>query len=82
MVFQCINIRHAPWEVLKTADFGLGFQHLPRVLANVNVCKTMSDPYIKAALGDKEKNRSLGFTDVICRTVILRPPHSSFITQF
>ena len=34
--FQCINIRHVPWEVLKTAAFGLGYQHLPRDLANVN----------------------------------------------
>ena len=34
-----------PWEVLKTAAFGLGFQHLPRDLANVNVWKTMFDPY-------------------------------------
>ena len=30
MVFQCINIRQVPLEVLKTAAFGLGFQHLPR----------------------------------------------------
>ena len=36
MVFQCINIRQVPGEVLKTAAFGLGFQHLPRDLANVN----------------------------------------------
>ena len=34
--FQCINIRKVPWEVLKTAASGLGFQHLPRDLANVN----------------------------------------------
>ena len=45
MVFQCINIRKIPWEVLKTAAFGLVFQHLPRDLANVNACKTMFDPY-------------------------------------
>ena len=45
MVFQCINIRQVPWEVLKTAAFGLGFQHLPRDLANVNVWKTMFDPF-------------------------------------
>ena len=48
MVFQCINIRQVPWEVLKTAAFGLGFQHLPRDLANVNAWKTMFDPYIGA----------------------------------
>ena len=46
MFFQCINIRQVPWEVLKTAAFGLGFQHLPRDLANVNVWKTMFDPYM------------------------------------
>ena len=46
MVFQCINFRQVPWEVLKTAAFGPGFQHLPRDLANVNACKTMFDPYI------------------------------------
>ena len=45
MVFQCINIRQVPWEVLKIAAFGLGFQHLPRDLANVNAWKTMFDPY-------------------------------------
>ena len=45
MVFQCINIRQVPWEMLKTAAFGLGFQHLPRDLANDNAWKTMFDPY-------------------------------------
>ena len=45
MVFQCINIRQVPWKVLKTAAFGLDFQHLPRDLANVNAWKTMFDPY-------------------------------------
>ena len=47
MVFQCINIRQVPWEVLKTAAFGLGFQHLPWDLANVNAWKTMFVPYMK-----------------------------------
>ena len=47
MVFQCINIRQVPWEVLKTAASGLGFQHLTRDLANVNAWKTMFDPYIE-----------------------------------
>ena len=56
MFFQCINIRQVPWEVLKTAAFGLGFQHLPRDLANVNAWKTMFDPYVtiwyvKSAIG-------------------------------
>ena len=39
MDFQCINIRQVPCEVLKTTAFGLGFQHLPRDLANVNACQ-------------------------------------------
>ena len=33
---SCIKIRQVPWEVLKTEAEGLGFQHLPRDLANVN----------------------------------------------
>ena len=45
--FQCINILQVPWKVLKTAAFGLGFQHLPRDLANVNAWKTMFDLYIE-----------------------------------
>ena len=49
MFFQCINFRQVPWEVLKTAAFGLGFQHLPRDVAKVNALKTMFDPYIKQA---------------------------------
>ena len=47
MVFQSINIRQVPREVLKTAASGLGFQHLPWDLANVNAWKTMFDPYNK-----------------------------------
>ena len=47
MVFQCINIRQVPWEVLKTAAFGLGFQHLPQDLANVNAWKTVFESYSK-----------------------------------
>ena len=45
-VFQCINIRQVPREVLKTEAVGLGFEHLPWDLANVNAWKTMFDPYI------------------------------------
>ena len=41
MIFQCINIRQVPWEVLKTAASGLGFEHLPRDLAHVNAWKNM-----------------------------------------
>ena len=55
MVFQCINIRQFPWEVVKPAAFGLGFQHLPRDLANVNTWKTMFDPYI----GIKDETETL-----------------------
>ena len=36
--------------MLKTSAYGLGFQHLPRDLANVNACKTMFDPYINNLL--------------------------------
>ena len=50
MVFQFINIRQVPLEVLKTAASGLGFQHLPRDLANINAWKTMFDPYIEGDL--------------------------------
>ena len=46
MVFQCINIRQVPVEVLKTEAGGLGFQHLPRDLENVNAWKTVFDPLI------------------------------------
>ena len=46
IVCQCINIRQVPREVLKTVAYGLGFQHLPADLANVNAWKTMFDPYI------------------------------------
>ena len=54
MVFQYINIPQVPREVLKTKAFGLGFQHLPRDLANVNKWKTMFDPYIINELSYKE----------------------------
>ena len=37
--FSCINIRQVPWEVLKTEAKGLGFQHFPRDLVNVNALK-------------------------------------------
>ena len=44
MVFQRIYIRQVSRVVLKTAAPGLGFQHLPRDLSNVNAWKTMFDP--------------------------------------
>ena len=46
MILSFINIRKVPREMLKTSGFALGFQHLPRDLANVNEWKTMFDPYI------------------------------------
>ena len=44
-----------PWEVLKTAAFCLGFQHLPRDLENVNAWKTKFDPYIKMDIRIKDR---------------------------
>ena len=35
--FPCNNVCQVPREMLKTEAVGLGFQHLPRDLANVNV---------------------------------------------
>ena len=34
MILSFINIRKVPREMLKTSGFALGFQHLPRDLAN------------------------------------------------
>ena len=65
MFFQCINIRQVPWKVLKTAAFGLGFQHLPRDLANVNAWKTMFDPYI-AGIQSKTYRRSVHYARYAC----------------
>ena len=45
MILSFINIRTVPREMLKTA---LGFQHLPRDLANVNEWNIMFDPYINS----------------------------------
>ena len=45
MILSFINIRKVPREVLKTSGFALGFQHLPRDLANINEWKIMFDPY-------------------------------------
>ena len=46
----CINVCQVPREMLKTSAFGLGFQQLPRDLANVNAWKTMFDPYSNISL--------------------------------
>ena len=45
MFLSFFNIRKVPREMLKTSGFALGFQHLPRDLANVNEWKIMFDPY-------------------------------------
>ena len=46
MILSFINIRKIPREMLKSMfGFSLGFQHLPRDLANVNEWKIMFDPY-------------------------------------
>ena len=50
MIFQYINVCPVPREMLKTSAYGLGFQHLPRDLANVNAWKTMFDPYINTVM--------------------------------
>ena len=46
MILSFINIHKVPQEMLKILGFALGFQHLPRDLANVNEWKIMFDPYI------------------------------------
>ena len=71
MVFQCINIRQVPWEVLKIAAFGLGFQHLPRDLANVNAWKTMFDPYIIAWSGIMNIGQIDILFTVVCFLIIV-----------
>ena len=39
--FPCINICQVPREMLKTEAEGLGFQQLPRDLANVNALENI-----------------------------------------
>ena len=46
MILSFINIRKVPRAMLKTSGFALGFQHLPRDLANINEWKIMFDLYI------------------------------------
>ena len=55
--FSCINIRQVPREVLKTEARGCGFQHLPRVLANVNALKN----HVRSLLLHKNGKRLLHF---------------------
>ena len=75
MIFQYINVCPVPREMLKTSAYGLGFQHLPRDLANVNAWKTMFDPYIEKMweafavqkLLSTEKASLIFLTYCICR---------------
>ena len=61
MIFQYINVCPVPREMLKTSAYGLGFQHLPRDLANVNAWKTMFDPY--NIIGKKNNQTSVSGAD-------------------
>ena len=72
MFFQCINFRQVPREVLKTSACGLGFQHLPRDLANVNTWKTMFDPY----------SEGLDQTSWMCRLICAFAVHLCLKTPF
>ena len=56
---QCTYIRQVPRKVLKTSACGLGFQHLPRDLMNVNTWKTMFDPYINKEVEEHMKLRGI-----------------------
>ena len=47
---QASTHSQGPSGWLKTSGFGLGFQHFPRDLANVNGWKKMFAPFITAAL--------------------------------
>ena len=78
MIFQCINIRQVPWEVLKTAAFGLGFQHLPLDLANVNAWKTMFDPYSKGRDDTLRKPRMI----LICTVFACSKAPFWFLTTY
>ena len=77
MAFQCINIRQVPWKVLKTAAFGLGFQHLQQDLANVNAWKTMFDPYIltQSAMLSTAYGKTFFFTEYIKHLWLWKKKH-------
>ena len=64
MILSFINIPKVPREVLKTLGFALGFQHLPRDLANVNEWKIMFDPYIAQVLF------TLGFSYMLSNEIL------------
>ena len=61
MIFQYINVCPVLREMLKTSACGLGFQHLPRDLANVNAWKTMFDPYIEKMREALQKCKSFSY---------------------
>ena len=58
MILPFINIRKVPREILKTSGFALGFQHLPRDLANVNEWKIMFDSFITNTVGTADTIRA------------------------
>ena len=63
MVFQCINIRQVPWEVLKTAAFGTW-----RMLMHEKPClKTI----LVAVLGYKEVRHTAGMIKLTQAVAIL-----------
>ena len=68
MILSFINIRKVPREVLKTSGFALGFQYLPRDLANVNEWKIIFDPYILSQFVYGDAHRNVG------------KPHAKFYT--
>ena len=80
MAFQCINIRQVSWEVLKTEAEGLGLQHLPRDLANVNAWKTMFDPYIQTDVDlHRIQHVHRKFSDVVALFLNLKWNYSYFV---
>ena len=65
--FSCINIRQVPREVLKTEAGGLGFQHLPRDLVNVNALKN----HVRSLLLHKKLKTFATFRIISC-TILFR----------
>ena len=63
-VFSCINIRWVPREVLKTEVAARGFQHRPRIPANVNARKKMFDRYY--CIKVEKKSILERYFDVLC----------------
>ena len=62
--------------MLKTSGYALGFQHSPRVLANVNEWKIMFDPYINNLNKDGMVCKST------CSIFILFSVHAAISTHY